>query len=137
MMAARDCRWITGRGPLCQLALVAGLVALIVPTAGLACQCVAPASDATLIERVQSSWPAGYASMRAGAYAKALALVESTRVFVPRIRDAASRRCVAAGADNLITAAAAGQRYLTGHHGDAAGARIAAQRAWHTFINCR
>jgi hypothetical protein len=116
---------------------VSALIVLAVPTRGAACQCVVFPADTALIARVQSSWAPARRWVAAGQYARALREVRLTAGFVRRIQDAPSRRCVAAGAENLIASATAGKAYLARHPSDAAGARAAASRAWQTFVDCR
>jgi hypothetical protein len=106
-------------------------------TPAFACECELRSSDQRAVQRVQSSWTTAYSSIHAGDYAKALREVRSTAAFVTSIHDAATRQCVAAGANNLIASAVAGETYLTAHPRDVAGAKEAAGRAWHLFLNCR
>jgi hypothetical protein len=109
----------------------------LTPVAALACECERPDGDDAAVAKVQSSWAAGYQLTQAGEYVRALNVLRTTSSYLRRIRDDGARKCVAKGADNLIGSAAAGHAYLVAHPGDLAGAKAAASRAWHAFIDCR
>jgi hypothetical protein len=116
--------------------VAAAITVLAMPVPAPACECDVFVDDAHFVQRVQSSWTSGYASTRAGNYAEALRELRSTAKFIPFIRDRKARECVAAGAQNLIGSAAAGNNYLSLHPRDPDGAKAAAQRAWRTFVDC-
>jgi hypothetical protein len=116
--------------------VVAAVVFLGAPAAAGACSCSLRAADQAAVERVQSSWMSGYSSIQAGDYARALRALRSSAASLRFIRDRTTRACVAAGANNLIASAAAGEAYLARHRADAAGAKVAAERARQVFLSC-
>ncbi len=110
---------------------------VLAPIAGVACECESLDGDTAAVAEIQSSWAGGYRLGQAGEYGRALVVLRSTLPDLGRIHDLRARRCVAAGAANLIAWAGAGDVYVRRHPGDGDGAKVAAARAWRFFTDCR
>jgi hypothetical protein len=114
-----------------RFAFVLVLIFAVFPCAASAC--VSFGKDQTAVDRVQSSWLPAARLEAVGDYAKALAELKATALFLPAIHNSFTRGCVAGGVNIREAEASAGATYLVQNPGDFAGAKTAAHVAWYHF----
>jgi hypothetical protein len=112
-------------------AVAMNLCLLLAPVGASAC--VSFGADTKAVDKVQSSWDPAERLTSSGDYATAVKELEATARFLPSIKNAFIRGCVAGGSNIRIVSAKAGESYLSAHAGDLAGAKHAADVAWKSY----